>query len=73
MALREYQVSDGAAVLSDFIVSLVDCVVIKVDDEDSTEPPVVEFHPYSNGFISRVRPLLERLQDVILPEVKKHG
>jgi len=73
MALREYQVNDGAILLSDFIVRLVDCKVITVDDEGSTEPPVVEFHPHSDGFVSRVRPLLERLQDVILPEVNKHG
>ena len=54
-------------------MALVDSEIIKVDDEDSTEPPAVEFHPYSGGFVSRVRPLLERLQDVILPEVDKHG
>ncbi len=70
MALRAYQVSNGATLLSDFIVGLVDCKVIAVDDEDSVEPPMVEFHPYSDGFVSRVRPLLERLQDVILPKVR---
>lgn len=68
MALRAYQVRAGAALLSDFVVALVDSEVITVDDEDSTEPPVVEFHPYSAGFLNRVRPLLERLQEVVLPE-----
>lgn len=63
MALREYQVSDDAVALRDFICRLIEADVIGIV-KGGDGVPQVAFYSSRGKFDRRVRSLMERLVEI---------
>ncbi len=63
MALRAYQVSDGARELRDFICRLIEIDIISIMERGDGFHEVV-FNSNRDKFGSQVRPLMERLVEI---------
>ncbi len=64
MALRAYQVSDGARELRDFICRLIETDVLATMEDGNGLHKVVFYAAHHGKFDDQVRPLMERLVEI---------